>query len=877
MTALLASFSELRERVVRCRAGPTDKEEVRDAIDTLLQEVRSTCTTQRCLPIQEAVMCQESARMAWHLTCTWGAQEPMTDVVAAFRHLTVLIYLIGSNYFAAPKIRSAYFAAHGSETEKCVIMCLRTAKNLSAHDYNADAKSLLGFADVISQCGAPFSPKGARLAMETALARLRVLWRMAEFEEALRVSAALSAETQRYPLYREELLHAITTIGEDSPGKVHDEVYLRSLLTISLGMQTAAPIVVHKHRALLGCTYLQMASSFLRSEDYEEAFAAAQTAYEELQSLEPLVVQLAALSYQRKETSAVELFCTLLQRADMVLEDAFSMASLLLDTNKGAYEAVKKHLKEANGLEQKASKLFQFLLVCLMVRVHTDVSICDACTELESVSSESTYCRFYFTMMWDVGNEAALSFRTRHKALLTGLTWEGCSSTSELRGMWMDLAELSCHQFSTVSDDGTFLRDCLAAWDRLPDEEDGGVHATLYLCQIHYLLEDTVQGAAYLRLLLRSPPEVCSCVSALLVSTFQKAQNVPVAAAVARAFLDGSGSCTTEERLEFLRVCVLGVLVDVDVDLEWVKTLLAQVVPALQKAADAAIETDFLWWCQSLWYLSEVILNSDPSQAVQHSVAACDLFSIRCDCTTPEARDILCNRAIFVLQHEFDLYVCGASALSPEAVSSQMNSLSEISNPSAAAVRRILELSKAEVRLRTDPLSFIHHEVEFIDEFSKIVTSSELEALATAVTREARTHEPLHVLAVRLQLAAIASYHSAATESQACLTQTLVMYFKAYEMATSEEMKVTVCNALSDAVASLMTPTLRGALPEHVETLMTFFSIETWNAAVHSNRLRDKDKCCTWRGFSQRLSSTLPPGNDTRAVIESFLRDMPVL
>ncbi|KAG5507967.1 hypothetical protein GH5_07019 [Leishmania sp. Ghana 2012 LV757] len=664
------------------------------------------------LPVKASLRVQVMALDSWNATALSGWPSEREDLKVQTRFLVTRLFLCSHCVFSGQEVREAHLSHHLEDAEKCILMCLKTSKELLRSCCPMAAEEVLTWAAcVVQACAGAAGPTIRRFSAEVQFAQLRAAWEAGRHDCACAIAAQLAEETRSSTTYREALFEFIYTIGvralqetdsnaaqldETAVGKAGAEVVqapgfasappipeaqaaLQTLLLLSLRLQRAIKVRTVKQRVFLGITTLQYAYSLLLCGQYDAAADAATTSSELLRTVEPIVVRFKAEVHRHAEEEVVSLFGVLCGDTAVDAGDLCAMASLGMENIPAVQETLFSALHRRVAASESAAD--QFRLLCVLIHHSSEWSVAELLRRLASGDTPApTFHRFLFCCLWRLSAKAE---NLQSRCVSTATRW-GCldvaqrlfrnvTSDEEHQAVLLDMAHLALALHEDGEDATEELNQTLRLLHGL-----GTVAPTLKTsllqaqAQVAFLLEKTEQGMDGVRALLTCTAGamlVRSCSE--LVTFLLRLSLLHVAGAVAELCIVAfhqreSASCI----LEFAKVFAMGSLVDQAEEhrSEVGGVLEVHVCPVLQHMALTL--PDALWWSRLLWYTAEVLLESNPVRAVRLLHAGVELQADRRDSEEAEvpmaaANRILRNRLCLLLDTEFDTFAAGQTALSP--------------------------------------------------------------------------------------------------------------------------------------------------------------------------------------------------------------------
>ncbi|KAG5480975.1 hypothetical protein LSCM1_06649 [Leishmania martiniquensis] len=710
------------------------------------------------LPLKAALRVQVMALDCWNATALSGWPAERDKLKAQTRLLVTRLFLYSHCVFSEREVREAHLSHHQEDAEKCILMCLKTSKELlRTSSVDAAEEVLTWAASVVQSCALATGSSVRRFAAEVQFAQLRAAWLAGRHDCACAIAAQLAEETRFSATYKEALFEFIYDTGvkalqetdfsvvlqsKDEKGEVDEgaaalpsgtsaqpshavQAALQRLLLLSLRLQGAMKVRTVKQRTFLGMTYLQYAYSLLLCGQYHAAAEAATTSSELLQTLEPIVVRFKAEVYRHDVEKVVVLFRALCDDTAVDVGDLCAMASLAMENIPAVEETLFVELHRRVAASEGATDHFR--LLCVLIRHSSEWSVAELLRHLTSGDTpSSTFHRFLFCCLWQLSTKAE---KTELRCLSTATRWScldvaqrlfgEVASEEELQAVLLDMAHLAL----ALHDDGVeamlVLDDTLRLLQRL-DVVASPLEASLLLvhAQVAFLLGKTEHGMDRVRTLLACTAEATSVHACSELVTFLIRRSLLlVAGSVAELCIASfhehqSPSCI----IEFAKVFAMGSLVDPTEErrAEIGGVLEAHVCPILQHVTLTL--PDALWWSRLLWYTAEALLDSNPVRAVRLLHAGVELEADRRDTREPEvsgtaANEILRNRLCLLLDTELDAFAAEQPALSTAELRRQSDRLASLltqcddeedrGGPCSTARQRVtLALARIEAALR---------------------------------------------------------------------------------------------------------------------------------------------------------------------------------
>ncbi|GET87712.1 hypothetical protein, conserved [Leishmania tarentolae] len=662
------------------------------------------------LPLKAALRVQMMALDIWNATALSGWPLPRKDLRVQARWLATYLFLCSHCVFAGREVREAHFSYHLDDAEKCILMCLKTSKELlRTRCTDAAGKMLSWAACVVQACAGAPGATIRRFSAEVQFAQLRAAWESRQHEQACVIATKLAEEVRSSTTYTEALFEFIYNVGvkslqEDctdavalegahgapdvdgvelpacaSVDQMRDvQAALQRLLVLSLRLQNGVKARSVKQRTFLGMTHLQYAYSLLLCGEYDAAAEAATTSYELLHTLEPILVRFKAEVHRHAAEEVVALFSTLCNDSTVDVGDLCPMASLAMEKIPAVQETLFAELNRR--VVGSSSPVDQFRLLCVLIRQCSEWSVAEVLLRLfNGDTPPTTFHRFLFCCLWRLSSMDAkaqprcLSTSTRWKCLdAAQRLFRGAASEEELQAVLLDMTEAALAMHDDGVDATGELTQTLALCQRV-ETIASSLEASFLQAQakIAFLVGKIEYGIDRVRALLActaGDTAVAACrelVTFLLHASLLQSAGTVAELCVVAFHKDHSQLCI----IEFAKVFAMGCLVEhTDVPRAEVgRVLEVYVCPILQHVSLTL--PDAQWWSRFLWYVAEALLDSDPVRAVRLLQAGVQLHADHTDTceggmytTTQDA--CLRGRLCLLLDTEFDTFASGEAALS---------------------------------------------------------------------------------------------------------------------------------------------------------------------------------------------------------------------
>ncbi|CAJ1021982.1 hypothetical protein Q4I30_002726 [Leishmania utingensis] len=720
--------AEWLHKVVPCWLDADASVHLEDAlreVEIWLSCVSAYATKGGHLPVKAALRVQLVTLDSWNTTALSGWPSERQDLKVQLRWLVTQLYLCSHCVFAESAVREAHLSHHLDDAEKCILMCLKTSKDLlRTRRTDAADKVLAWAACVVKACGGTPGATVRKFSVEVHFAQLRAAWEAGGYDRACVMAAKLADEARLSPAYTEALFELIYSIGvkslqvdhfdadpcgghvrsaletegvalppRASAGRISDEqAALQTLLLLSLRLQESIKVRTVKQRTFFGMTQLQYAYSLLLCGKYDDAADAATASHAILRTVEPIVVRFKAEVHRHATNEVLPLFGALCGDATVDVGDLCAMASLAIEKIPSLQETLFSELHRR--VAASAIAVDQFRLLCVLIRHSSEWSVAELLRRLSKGDlPPPTFHRFLFCCLWQLSAKTVeeqprnLSVVTRWCCLdAAQRLFRNVASEEELQSVLLDMAQLAVElhvdgREATKELEQT-LRLCQQVKAIVPALEAPLLQAQ---SQVSFLLGKSEQGMERVKALLNCTSEetaVRTCSE--LVTFLLRSSLLPLAGAVAELCVVAfhqhqSPFCI----IEFAKVFAMGCLVEESEQIraEVGSILEAHVCPVLQHVTLTL--PDARWWSRFLWYAAEALLDSDPGRAVRLLHAGVELQADRsdaCEAEMPATASVgfVCERLCLLLDTEFDTFAAGQAALSTAELQRHSDSLASL-------------------------------------------------------------------------------------------------------------------------------------------------------------------------------------------------------
>lgn len=931
--AILGQVQRIIPAVQQAKINPNEITEVTNLIQACLEVLTSLRQTgaPTCLPPKEAFAAQQHGQLLWNSVSSltraeWKFSDSGKEIKRNLRYLATLLYLHGSNAFSSTPMRNAYFQCHPLEGEKCILLCLKTAKEFSEALNTDVTSSLLSLASAVRQSCVWSVKKACQFDIELLFAELAVHKDLKQWDQVVDKAKKLFEMSGSRLEQREALLNFVYTLGEQPMETVEYEPHLRDLLALSIHAQRSS----HKdqnfllnEQVLLGVTFIQMAVSFNRSGLHEEALPYADAAYAELHSSEALVLKSVTLALLHRTDEVLSVFVSLLHSRTLSPNDTFTLAFNLAKADAGCISGLLRALKTDTRYhtanepsEEEAEYLFFF--TNFVVYFCPAEGLEDVLYAAQRIPVHSPLSRGFFQLLWELSQSTTTGFLAQQKVLLieTLLRFSVAATEEELEMTITVMAQIAVEavQNPEVNREDVLspVKRAYATFPSLPY----GLYSKMIKCQIDFFtISDFSLSRTLDQLTTQENPDMDDLVPALIsLLYFFMEHHAPahVSEISRRALSLLPPDRMLAERVLFFKAFAVSWL-DVHQNLEdnqSVNTMeMSYIVEEMKKIQEAETVKGAAceWWCAFLWYASDYVEHFNKSIAAELSSCAVQLWLQH----RPEdfSNDLIAVSRVFLLLNlEFDVFINGAAVLSLSELDVYLNVIASMDENRRGEQQTTVYLAQCERALRSyaDGVGSTADCVEVLStENVKACGCSfeDCEALWVAAMIVLHIQDACEIRRAIADILLFAANQLAETCDCPC-TAALTTFYRAYTVSVNIVTQYTICAALATLIREKKSPlfTLQRKTTEEEEeeqeqeqheealfndknplesitaqSILEFFAVETWNTAVKYNVARDASNVERWRGLSMEFCSVLSETHYAHQTLKNFYAEMPIM
>ncbi|CBH16566.1 hypothetical protein, conserved [Trypanosoma brucei gambiense DAL972] len=854
----------------------------------------------------------------WNVTmrCTDHSREHERRLKVALREFATRSFLLGNFVYSEESVRHSYFTHHPREAEQCILMCLKTSRDLSLNHMPEGSKALLAAVETI----VPHIPPGVvqrlphlkhrNLSWEFEYTKMEVMWNLGHLFESSqsceRLAQMLLRDNTLHRTLLETFFHFVFTVGS-AEVEPPNECFIRDMLMSSINVQnylkenggSDAPC---RLPMLRGATLEQMALSWLREGNASEAVRWAVEADSALQSNTSALLRLKATAAAGMEKEASVQLREYVQRLDVTVDDAvavcFDFQKLFTTMESGSVESMQLLQNRTKGTS--AAEGVTFRLVQLLLH-SKDTESCRSALQImrnECLDFEDPkYRRYCFKWLWELSDNAEFSHGEAVESLEAAIRLADCASDSEINALQLHL----CTKYVESVEQGQQVNMLAKPKDillRYTERKPRCVFAHALLFKI-FVMEgsETCMKEEIHQLVACEPSELVTPALCTAINCCLKRNCLNVASLAAlQALLSPVPFADVRTELEVLRVYVTTAInrscAHSDDDLykltQRIQNILSEGSATLKLTHD-----EVMWWTQAFLLLgSEFTLEASATSIALFRTAACiaeqDPSPREAGTQSPLLAAILC-----MLEDEFRLFSTGNPLIDLADLEKHLNACRDlISTTYTAECRVTFLLSKSEWHLRGPSIETPQEMDEIVRELSTIpVPYNVYEALAEAATFEASRvpTECSYLREFAMGLFAKASLDlmervAASTEVRAgeeeavaeTLTKNLSCLYKAFTLGSDRKEQMCILqhlmSFLSLPVMGITVGTFLGrygAVGERGVTannssafallILEYFTVEAWNNSVFYLHINNTEKQGEWVRAAWALVDILPP------------------
>nr|CCC52273.1 conserved hypothetical protein [Trypanosoma vivax Y486] len=843
--------------------------------------------------------------------------DEMQRIKALLRDLATRAFLLGNYVFCGEEVRHTYFVHHLREAEQCILMCLRTARDLSLCDVADDAMELL----VVGESIASHIPFGAREGLthlryrninwEFQYTTMEVTWNLSKYhqscEAAEKLVQALKGDNALPRALRESFFRFVFTIGNTSSMQPEGERFLRNMLTLSLSVQDHIGGVKtsdssHHLPTLRGTTAEQMALSWLRDGEAKEAMHWSEKADAILHSNATALLRLKATAEAGMEQEAVALLYEYVQRQDAVVDDAVSACfelHKLLTTLKGrsveAMRLLQGRMKNTEVGQHVTFRCIQLLLL------HSDAESCQIAMQMmrgEGVTlKDAKYRRHCFLWLWELSDTASSSNAQVIESLETAACFLDCASDIEKSAVTLRLCSEYITHYEAARGNDSLIRakQCAAT---LTEASPRCAFAHMLLFKISVLEGSDMDLIREVQCLATCEPEelvvpaLCTAVNYCL----QHNHSVGASLASAQAVFHNNRLVDAPIKLQLLKVYVCTVLGNMTKPTgEQLLVVAEQFQQLILKNSVLTLSHDEVsWWTKAFLLLASEFDGETgaTSIALFHSAALTAMHDPAPN--EGDSRMLLTTAILCTLEDEFLSYVTGRAHLELHVIDELLRTCKDIVSLTPTPEGRLtILLAEAECQLR-QPSSHTYQSIEaLLHELDTVPAAyDDYEALGEAASIEASrclaSCPQLHSVAARVFIHTASKLIKNAhfcikldgsdSESTAdYIVKILFCIYRAFVLAPDRREQVFAANELTALLTLTVDNTSTASYVKRLGSTevkatstnstsylllyLEYFTVEAWNNSIFYLNLDDDKKQDKWAKLAWMLVETLPTNN----------------
>ncbi|ORC92595.1 uncharacterized protein TM35_000033480 [Trypanosoma theileri] len=873
--------------------------------------------------------------VCWNMTVRHSSREDGVEeqkLRASLRDFATRAFLLGNYAYSGKNVCHSYFTQHPREAEQCVVMCLKTSRDLSLCGIINNAKELLSVGEVIASyisAGVKNSLthlKHRNISWEFAYTNMDILWNVGNYRESCQAAEKLTQmllkDSSLQREHRETFFRFVFTIGNGSV-PLSEESYIRTMLNYSIEVQnhfklTGTKDPEHHLIMLRGSTLEQMALSCLREGNAKDAVPWAESADTLLHSTTSSLLRLKVTAESGMEREAILLLHEYVQRSDVSVDEAvaacFELHKLLKNARDGIIEGMQLlyfKVKDSTLGEYVAFRFIQLLL-------HDGSLVsCKRALEIlknEGINFEDTKSRRYcFIWLWELSENTDFTRSEILQCLETALRFKECASESEINILQLRLCAeyISHYEESHYTNALTNAKDILL---KLTEKKLQCIFTHSLLFKIAVLESQETEVENELKSLMKCEPvemvgsALCSAINYSLKCNYLHG----VSLAASYALFSSSTFLDAPSELEVLRVYVASLLSNTCTCSDEQLRVLVERFRSLisdQSATISLTHDEVIWWAQAFLLVGSEFTDGPGHTSVSAFSAA--TLTVMCDPNPGNelSKSLLCASILCTLDDEFQLFITGRPCMELCDLNDRLQLCKKnFSTLSSRESRIILLLSEAESHLRepssetTDKIDTIIKELTLVpaafEDYEGLADGASF--IASQFTTE---HAFLHGIVMKLYMQAVRVVINTGSlfmvlsgdkdeESANCITDTLLCLYKSFLLAfdrteqmvvvqqliellslTIEEVTITAfikrCHA--DSMWSVITNSM-----SYMVLFLEYFAVESWNNSVFYMHLADTTKQKEWAQIAWVLVNVLPETNNVASALLALKSIIPL-
>lgn len=852
------------------------------SITDCLNLLKPLCSTENSLPSKLLFTLQQNGQILWNKVAWW--KETNGEEHLGLRLVATYLYLLGNQMFSKTDIREAYFQFHPLEGEKCILLCIRTAKEFSKTNESETALALLSYAVSIRQCCVWNNEKSFLFDSEIFFAEMIIFKNLDQWEKVVKKAKNYFDLCKSSPSKREALINFIYLAAESPMKSLDSELHLRNLLTLSIEAQQktfAERKLLYPDQILIGVTYMQMSLSFLRSSMFLEALQYADSSYLNIHSSEALALKAACHASLQQSNEAVQALTSLTQEASVRLDDVFAIAFMVGETDPKCVSNLLRCLKSNPLFTNQGSDEFKFYLLSFIFQFCGANGVEDVLHITSDISAESSFSYAIFNFCWEMSQIPEILLEKKILLITEALRFASSASEAEIESLLTILAQTAINAFENGWDENilAFPYSMFQKFSTITY----GLFSKVTRCQLAFLMKNETEAIQYIGECYSENEINLSAANAMgsLAYFFIQHGSIALAADVGVKALS-SALLPLEHKVVFLKVIALAFLHHTTCrdETSSISFIVANISDLL---ISETIETDFFWWCRFLWFAGDTLEPTNQSLSLELATAAGSIGIKYSEKLSVEALHTLLCRMTLLIEQEFISFSLGKPFMTREQLEMFLGFICEKNKKQS----RVLFLAQSEAALRSlkAGVSSVEH-IQNILSVSTVMAAGcnfeDCEAICNALATLINSQEEHALRNICAEILISAALHLQ-KHTPDFISSAFRALYKAYNISFDDEMHLNICFAFSNLIRSEQFSSNSGsaflsALEDNeAQTVLEYFAVETWNSAVKHNAAKSSEKMEKFRSLTDLFSSRLLDGNFTKEILTNFMASMPVL
>ncbi|KAH9589175.1 hypothetical protein LSM04_003540 [Trypanosoma melophagium] len=890
------------------------------------EAAKSVKETGNSLPVKTLEELRVLGSVCWNMTVRHSSREDSMEeqkLRASLRDFATRAFLLGNFAYSEKNISHSYFTQHPREAEQCVLMCLKTSRELSLCGMITNAKELLSVGEIV----ASYLSAGVRnslthlkhrnMSWEFAYTNMDILWNVGNYKESCQAADKLTQmllkDSGLQREHRETFFRFVFTIGNANVPP-SEEGYIRTMLKYSIEVQNHFKVMgtkdpEHHLTMLRGSTLEQMALSYLREGNAMDAVQWAESADALLHSITSSLLRLKVTAESGMEKESILLLHEYVQRSDVSVDEAVAACFELHKLLKNAREGVIKgmQLLHSKVKDSTFNEYVAFRFVQLLLHDGSLVSCKRALEMLKNAGidfEDSKYRRYCFIWLWELCENTDFTRSETLQCLETALRFQDCASESEINILQLRL----CGEYIAYYEESQYtnaLANAKGILLKLTEKKLQCVFTHSLLFKIAVLESNETEVEKELQSLMRCEPlemvgsALCSAINYSLKCNYLHG----VSLAASYALFSSSNFLDASSELEVLRVYVASLLSNTCTCSDEQLRILVdrfRILLSDHAATISLTHEEVVWWAQAFLLVGSEFTNGPGHISVSAFSAA--TLSVMCDPNPGNelSKSLLCASILCTLDDEFQLFAAGFPSMELCDLNDKLQLCKKIfSTPSSTESRVILLLSEAESHLRQlsaetpDKIDTILKELTVIP-----ATFEDYERFADGasfVASQCTTEHPfLHGIVMRLYMQAVSVVVNNASsfmilngdkdeKSADYITDTMLCLYKSFLLAFDRTEQMVVAKQLIELLSFsvdevTVTAFIKRCYADSMWSLTThsmsymilfleYFAVEAWNNSVFYMHLADTTKQREWAQIAWVLVNILPETNNVASAL----------